>query len=188
MHEHRIAACLLLAAALLVTALAVPPAAALRDPAAVYCTALNYTLTLTPVKGGGMADTCTLPNNQKVDAWQFLQGQVATGYSYCAKQGYKLATVNDSKTCGALMTPSCAVCILPDGSATEVTKLMKLDFRERLCSNGRCCDPKTGTDCSFAPATIQPVWLVIGAAVIIIAGAGGFLYFRSKKKMQKTKE
>lgn len=182
MHEHRIAACLLLAAALIITALAVQPAAALRDPAAVYCTALNYTFTLTTVPSGGMADTCILPNNQKVDAWQFLQGRVATEYSYCAKQGYRLVTVNDSKACGVLMTPSCAACILPDGSATEVTKLMKLDLREKLCSNGRCCDPKDGTDCSFAPVTIKPVWLVIGAAVIIISAISGFLYFRFKKE------
>lgn len=182
MRKNRRTAALLLVLALLATALIVIPGAALRDPAAVYCTAMNYTFTLAPAAGGGMADTCILPGNRPVDAWQFLQGQVAPEYSYCAKQGYTQTVITDADACSVFMTQSCAACVLPDGSATEVTKLMKLDFRERLCSGGKCCDPKDGAACSFDPVLVKPLWL-IGAAVIIILMAGAFLFLRRKKRM-----
>ena len=166
--------------------LAAPPATALMNPAAVYCTALNYTYT--SVNGpDGMTGYCILPGNKKVEAWRFLQGKEATEYSYCAQQGYTLQTVNDTKTCQVFMTPSCAVCVLPDGSKTEVTKLMKLDFRERLCSNGKCCDPKTDATCSFAtyPPGMLNSLVILAVMVIIAVGVILFLYVR-KKRAGKT--
>jgi putative hemolysin len=181
-----VVALLFILAALPMTA---PPAAALLNPAAVYCTALNYTYTT--VNGpDGMTGYCVLPDNKKVEAWSFILGKDATQYSYCAQQGYTLQTVNDSKTCQIFMTDSCAVCVLPDGSKTEVTKLMKLDFRERLCSNGKCCDPKTDTTCSFA--TYPPGQLMYAGIVavigIIVAGLLAFMYIRKKRSEKAVKK
>jgi putative hemolysin len=170
---------------LAVLPLAAPPAAALLNPAAVYCTALNYTYT-TVTGPDGMTGYCILPDNKKVEAWRFLQGKEATQYSYCTRQGYTLQTVNDSKTCQVFMTDSCVVCVLPDGSKTEITKLMKLDFRERLCSNGKCCDPKTDTTCSFAtypPGMLNSIVILV---VIVIIAASVILFLHVRKKRAGT--
>jgi putative hemolysin len=181
MHRERILPGLLFIAALLLIAV---PASALVNPAAAYCTALGYNYSITTAPDGGMTGFCTLPDNRKVDEWQFLQGQVAPEYSYCAKQGYLLQTVNDSATCRVFLTESCAVCVLSDGSKKEVTKLMNLDFRERLCSNGKCCDPKTDTTCSFAdgmsPGTVNGLAVAIAVIVIAAIAAGLYLVFRKK--------
>ena len=127
----------------------------------------------------------SLSDNEKVDEWKFLLGQTAPQYSYCAKQGYQLQTVNDSTTCAVFMTPSCAVCVLPDGSKTEVTKLMKLDFREKFCLNGKCCDPSTDAVCSLSPPAtptktdwVIPVIITIG--VIAAISVALLLKFRKK--------
>jgi putative hemolysin len=182
MDNHaRVRAVLALLFILALLPLAAPPAAALLNPAAVYCTALNYSYT-TVTGPDGMTGYCVLPGNKKVEAWSFLQGKEATQYSYCALQGYTLQKVNDSKTCAVFMTDSCAVCVLPDGSKTEVTKLMKLDFRERLCSNGKCCDPKTDTTCSFATYPPGMLTTVVIVAVIVIIAAGVILFFWIRKK------
>ncbi|MDO9325791.1 MAG: DUF333 domain-containing protein [Methanoregula sp.] len=181
-NPARIRAILALLLILAILPLAVSPAAALLNPAAVYCTALNYSYT--SVNGPeGMTGYCTMPDNNQVEAWSFLQGKEATQYSYCTQQGYTLQTVNDTKTCRVFMTDSCAVCVLPDGSKTEVTKLMNLDFRERLCSNGKCCDPKTDTTCTFStyPHGMMTYVAILIVIVIIAAGVILFLYFRKKR-------
>ena len=165
--------------------LVLQPVAAMRNPAAVYCTALGYNYSITTSADGAMYGYCTLPDNEKVDEWKFLLGQTAPQYSYCAKQGYQLQTVNDSTTCAVFMTPSCAVCVLPDGSKTEVTKLMKLDFREKFCLNGKCCDPSTDAVCSLSPPAtptktdwVIPVIITIG--VIAAISVALLLKFRKK--------
>jgi len=169
---------------LLAAALIAAPAGALMNPAAGYCTALGYNYSITTAPDGTMTGFCTLPGNRTVDEWQFLQGQVAPEFSYCAKQGYRLETVNDRATCRIFLTDSCAVCVLADGSKTEVTKLMNLDFRERLCSNGKCCDPKTDTTCSFAtgmsPGTVTAVAAGIAVLVVALIAAALYLVFRKK--------
>ena len=180
-HPARRAAVLL--ALLVLAAALVLPAAALRNPAAVYCTALNYSYAVTTGPDGSMSGSCTLPDHRKVDEWQFLLGQAAPEYSYGARMGYRLETVNDSVTCRAFLTPSCAVCVLPDGSRTEVTKLMGLDFRERLCSGGKCCDPARDTACSFATGTPPgTLGYIIGGAIAVAAIAAGVLLFLRRKK------
>jgi putative hemolysin len=170
--------------ALLLVLAAIPliatPGSALLNPAAVYCTALNYTYT--SVTGpDGMTGYCVLPDNQKVEAWKFLQGKEATRYSYCTKQGYALETTSDRNACRVFMTDTCAVCVLPDGTKTEVTKLMGLDFREKLCSNGKCCDPAKDTSCTFSsPPLFNRVYLVLLAVIILIATAAIYLWKRKK--------
>ena len=97
-NPSRVRTALALLFILAILPLAAPSAAALLNPAGVYCTALNYSYT--SVNGpDGMTGYCTMPNNKQVEAWSFLQGTEATQYSYCTLQGYTLQTVNDSKTC-----------------------------------------------------------------------------------------
>jgi putative hemolysin len=184
-------------AILFILPLVISPAAALMNPAAVYCGALGYTYTTTTGSDGSVTGYCTLPNNQNVEEWGFLQGKVAPEYSYCAKQGYKLEVVSDPRTCAVFMTDSCAVCVLPDGSKTEVTKLMNLSFRETLCSNGFCCYPNS-TTCTFSnitapgsspggtPGTTTSTTILsaLGIGVIIVVVCGLVLYLRKKKGVQ----
>jgi len=181
-NPARIRAAVALLLILAVLPLAAPPASALYNPAALYCTALNYSYT-TVTGPDGMTGYCVLPGNQKVEAWKFLQGKEATQYSYCTKAGYTLETTTDPATCKVFMTDSCAVCVLPDGSKTEVTELMGLDFRERLCSNGKCCDPAKDTTCSFStyPPGFMKTMVIIAVVVIIAAGILVFLYVRKKR-------
>jgi len=113
---------------------------AMLNPSAVYCNSLGYTY---DTEDG----TCTLPDNSKVDAWKFLQGMVATNYSYCSKAGYEIKTVNDSNTCAEFGIETCSVCILPNGSEIEVTELMNLSFAEGSCGDGRCTIGETFKNC-----------------------------------------
>lgn len=167
---------------LLVLLLCTPPATAMRNPAAAYCAALGYNSTTKTGSDGSMTSYCIFPGNQEVDAWKFLQGEVAPEFSYCAKQGYQIQTVNDPKTCAVFMTNSCAVCVLPDGSKTEVTKLMNLDLRETICSNGKCCDPKAAGTCSFSPAPPGGMFPYVVILVIIVGIACAVLFLRFRKK------
>jgi len=113
-------------------------ASALRDPAAVYCEALNYTYS---------EGKCILPDGTIVDAWSFLLGKIGQKYSYCAKQGYELKIISDPEECSLFLTESCAGCVLPNGSVIEVTKLMGLSFRETVCGDNICGFPENYKNC-----------------------------------------
>jgi putative hemolysin len=107
----------------------------LKNAAAVYCEALNYTFLIksTPLGEDGY---CQLPNGTEVEAWDFLQGKVAQDYSYCKKIGYDIKTVNYS-----------AYCVLPNGTEVEVTQLMGLSFEETTCGDGVCGMPENYNTC-----------------------------------------
>lgn len=115
----------------------VPVAYGLLNPAFVYCQALGYENIATSTEQGNM-NYCKLSNGESVDAWQFLEGKVAQDFSYCKKMGYGIKTVTDSSTCQVLFTSECAVCILPNSTEIEVTKLMNLSFREGRCGDLTC--------------------------------------------------
>lgn len=165
------------------------PASAMINPSAGYCRALGYQYTDTIGPDGSMTGYCVLANNQSVDAWQFLRGEVAQDQSYCVKQGYGIKLVNDPDTCKIFLTRSCAVCVMPDGSMTEITKLMKLDFREKICNDKVCCDPRTDTTCPIGSEMtagskktgISGIYL-IGIALIVIIIIAGLAFFIIKKK------
>ena len=143
---------LLLAASMLAA-----PAGAMINPSAAYCTALGYQYTDTVASDGAMTGYCVLPGNQNVDAWKFLQGSVSPDMSYCRQQGLEVRTVSDPAVCGMLGS-TCAVCVKADGSTREVTNMMGLDFREKICNANTCCDPAKDATCSIAatPAPCQP--------------------------------
>jgi len=136
-----------LAALVVFTILAAPaPALALKNPAAVYCTALGYEYRIEKTEKGDVG-YCVFPGGQKVDAWQFLRGNVARDKGYCASKGYEQKTVNDPAKCLKFLTDSCAVCVLPDGREVEVTELMGLVLAETVCGDGVCGIPENYKTC-----------------------------------------
>lgn len=123
------------------------PVYALRNPAAVYCSALGYEY-VTETKENSEIGFCKLPNGQLVDAWQFLQGKTGQKFSYCALKGYKARVVADKNVCMKFPTESCLVCVLPDGKEAEVTDLMGLTFSETTCGDGVCGYPENEKSCA----------------------------------------
>ncbi len=156
--------------------LTVGPVCAMRNPSAVYCKALGYQYTDRIGSDGSMTGYCTISDNQSVDAWQFFEGKVAQDASWCKKQGYQIRTVTDRRTCPELISDTCAVCILPDGSVSEVTHLMDLDFSENICAGTECTLPPTSTPEYNAnkgmnlPAIFLPALLVLIFIVIAVIG------------------
>jgi putative hemolysin len=172
---------------------AIPPAAAMANPAAVYCTALGYTFSARPDAQGNEVVTCTLPGGQTVGAWQFLLGQAAPEYSYCGKMGYTTRIVNDSKACELFNRKSCAACVFPNGSSMEVTQAMGLDFREKVCSGDTCRDPKDYpvTPYLMPPSGGQqpgavPPWMLFAVVILVIAVIAGLFLLTRKKPEGKT--
>lgn len=67
------------------------PSLGTANPAALYCERLGYAYEIerTPEGERGI---CTLPDGERVDAWDFLRGKVGREYSWCALNGYGIAT------------------------------------------------------------------------------------------------
>ncbi len=114
--------------------------AGLMNPAAVYCYALNYTYDAT-------TSSCILPNHKAVSGWAFLEGRVAQSFSYCKIKGYKMRTVRNSSLCSRIFSSECTVCVLPNGSEEEATKLMNLSFSNTYCGDGVCDVGENYTNC-----------------------------------------
>ena len=157
------------------------PAGAMTNPAAGYCNALGYQYMDRIGTDGTMTGSCILPGNRSVDAWQFLKGNVSPELSYCKKVGLDILTVHDPRVCG-LLGSSCGVCVKADGSTQEVTAMMGLDFREKICNDKICCDPAKDRTCAIgAEAPVKrsadglPVIPAIIIGIIVIAAAGWYL-------------
>lgn len=116
----------------------------LKNPAAVYCNALGFRY-LTKLVDEEKVGICLLPNNQEVDAWDFLMGKIGINYSYCKKIGLEAESVEDSKLCK--ITSRCTVCIFPNGTKIDVIELMKLSFEETTCGDGICGFPENHLTC-----------------------------------------
>ena len=184
---------------LLAIALMMVPAGAMTNPSAGYCTALGYQYTDVTAADGSMTGYCMLPGNQSVDAWQFLQGKVSPELSYCKKQGLEVRTVTDPGVC-RMLGDTCAVCVKADGTTQEVTRMMGLDFREKICSGNICCDPALDKTCTIGqesggaaesggaqPASWTLVVLIAVIAVLIIAGIA-YLLMKRKKGSEPEKK
>ncbi|VVB51772.1 Uncharacterised protein [uncultured archaeon] len=119
-------------------------AAALRNPAAVYCSALGHNYTVEQTEDGYVG-YCEV-SGQNIDAWNFLQGKEAQNESYCAKNYLRQKVTNDSSKCLRLMTDTCLVCI-KDGQEVEVTEAMGLSFLETTCGDKHCGFPENSQTC-----------------------------------------
>ena len=133
-------------ATLLILAALISSAAAMRNPAAVYCEGLGYRYTVES-QGGQETGYCEFAPGNRADAWGFLQGKTAVRHSFCASQNQSLKVVKDPKACARLLTDYCAVCVLKDGTEKEVTEVMGLALRETVCGDGNCGYPETYEDC-----------------------------------------
>jgi putative hemolysin len=100
----------------------------LANPSAVYCDELGYQYIIKETENG-QRGFCQFPNGSIVDGWQFFIGEKGQDYSYCKKQGYEIKTIT-SEQCQ--YASKCAVCILEDGTETDVAKLMKLNLNSTL--------------------------------------------------------
>jgi len=127
--------------------LAPASALALKNPAAVYCTAMGYEYRVEHTANGDVG-YCILPGAEIVDAWKFLLGEIAQDKSYCASKGYGHKIVKNPKTCQRFLTDTCMVCILGDGREVEVTELMKLILEETVCGDGVCGIPENYKSCT----------------------------------------
>lgn len=125
--------------------LCIQTVSALRNPAADYCTAMEYEYT-TRMTPDGEEGLCKLPNGQTVEAWKFLLGEAAQEFNYCTKQGYEQRITQDSTKCEWFLTDTCTVCVV-DGKEVEVTDLMGLNFRETSCGDGSCGFPEDAETC-----------------------------------------
>ncbi len=112
-----------------------PPAAAMRNPTAVYCSALGYKYHSAHTKRG-VIGLCELPDNRLVNALDFFRGKVALEWSYCLTQGYEAKRVESGES--GHPCRDCLVCVLPNGEEVWVVKLMGLSFRESFCGDGQC--------------------------------------------------
>lgn len=108
---------------------------ALQNPSYVYCTALNHTYLVETQDDGSQTGVCVI-NGTKYNAWDFFAGKVAQEHSYCALQGYEIATRSQG---GSAYSPEYGVCVQPQitiqdskrsaSSAQEISQedLMQLD-------------------------------------------------------------
>lgn len=199
---------------LLCFALAAMPVSALKNPAAVYCSALGYQPVAQTDASGGQASMCRMPDGQVIDAWKFLQGKVSPENSYCARQGLAQKTVTNSMTCFPFGIPTCAVCVQKDGTEVEVTKLMNLSFDETTCGDGSCgfpenfqscpadclpsgpddvcqkaVDLKCDPDCTGSNGDMDCLYLgipqVTVLAIIVVIGAGLGVWYLLRKRKSK---
>jgi putative hemolysin len=125
----------------MIIAAAPRPAAAMLNPAAVYCRSLGYQYysAQTP---RGVVGMCQLPNGDFVDAWEFYRGKTALNWSYCAKQGYQAKRDESGQICR-----DCLVCVLPDGREVHAGQLMHLNFRESPCGDLKCGTMENTANC-----------------------------------------
>ena len=128
---------ILLAAAVSLLLSGLQPAYALKNPAAVYCTALGYDYFINETTKGDRG-ICRLSNGDLVNAWWFLKGKIDSEHGYCKKMGHDTKTVADPLICASVFSTECSVCVLADGTEVEVTQLMNLSFVESICGDGSC--------------------------------------------------
>ncbi len=93
--------------------------AQVADPAASYCIGLGYKYETK--KDNGEIGVCVLPENIECDAWKFFSGQCGQGYTFCEKNGGKIATTDEN----CQFSPKCAVCILRNGAECNEWKYFK---------------------------------------------------------------
>jgi len=122
---------------ILITVFAVSGAYAMNDPSEVYCSGLGYEFIVKETIEG-QTGFCKMPDGKEISSWNFLLGKEGKEYSYCEKEGYGMRTILSTSKCSVVFSRECAVCILPDNSEVEVTRLMNLSFKEGVCGDGIC--------------------------------------------------
>ncbi|MBW2981282.1 DUF333 domain-containing protein [Candidatus Woesearchaeota archaeon] len=161
---------------------------AMRNPSAVYCAEMGYEFNVEMTEQGEIG-ICILPNDEKVAAWDFLQGKAGQEYSYCTQEGYELKTLSMEK-CPDSFWGDCAVCVLTDGTEVEITKLMNLTFQEAVCGDDFCVPGEENyqncpQDC---PGPKSNIIIIILLLLITITLISFMVYFISIKRKEQLLE
>lgn len=116
----------------------------LRNPAAVYCTALGYEYIIEKTIEGEIG-YCILPNKEKIEEWDFFTGKKGIEFSYCKRIGLEAERVKNLTDCR--ITEECIMCVFPNGTKINVVKLMNLSFEETFCGDNVCGFPENYFTC-----------------------------------------
>ena len=122
----------------------------MADPAAVYCGNLGYTYQ-TVTNSEGQNGACVFPDGSSCDAWDFLEGKCGQSYSYCAKQGYGVATKTDG---GDGLSREYGVCVQGQQEIGPVAELMGLSEKATKGMVTRSAEPTSSG--AEAPAHLPP--------------------------------
>jgi putative hemolysin len=102
---------------------------ALRNPAAVYCNALNYEYMIKETSKGQIG-VCMPAPSVECGEWDFLRGKCGIEHSFCVKSGYSQKAAKGLECGGGDPFAECLMCVLPAGGMIEVTELMGLNFED----------------------------------------------------------
>lgn len=92
------------------------------NPAAKYCTDLNYTL---------IGPNCTFTDGSSCEQWAFFRGSCGKEFSYCEKQGYALENRSDAVGGFAMQY---AVCVFSNGTS----ECLEQAYQAGSCRPGQC--------------------------------------------------
>jgi len=111
-------------------------ASAIRNPAAVYCVESGYSYEIQETSKGQVG-ICKFPDASICNAWDFLRGNCGLDHSSCMMKGLGQRKATGLECDSKDPQTQCLVCIFPDGSTVEVTKLLE-SLDRSICGNGIC--------------------------------------------------
>jgi len=164
---------------------------AMKNPAAVYCTALGYDYKINE-NALGQEGFCVLPDGSEVEGWAFLRGDAGKEYSYCVKEGYEMRTVNDSMKCAPVSLYTCGVCVLKTGDEVEVTRMMRLNFSDNYVPKDLISDGKkdiSGTEeieNNQGQENSALIFIFIGGMLVLALVIGVIYFMIGKSKTQPS--
>lgn len=121
------------------------------NPASIYCIAMGYEYRIADEEG--QKGFCMLPDGERCEEWTFLQGKCGRQYSYCARRGYDIVTLNDGND---PFSKEYAVCVSEDGRIIgSVTDLMGLSLKATKASTESSMIPEEAGE-TPAPITVTP--------------------------------
>ncbi len=142
----------------------------MSNPAAVYCNELGYKYVVKET-GDGQRGFCQFPDGSAVDGWKFFTGEEGQEYGYCEKQGYETKTVSGEQ---CQYSSKCAVCVLKDGTETNVTELMELNLNSTVLpwDPGNQTNGETGTNYLL---------YFFGVVILVVFLAIAFVFYKKRK-------
>lgn len=112
----------------------------MKNPATVYCTELGYQYRINKSENSNQG-VCVIKEGEiEFDAWKFFVGEEGKEYSYCAKNGFEIVTLDDGKNSYSPLYGACIVNekneefdLLSENKVIPITDLMNL--KEKISEN-----------------------------------------------------
>ncbi|MDY6892663.1 MAG: NosD domain-containing protein [Chloroflexota bacterium] len=98
-----------------------------RNPAALYCMEMGYEYKVVET-GDGEKGVCVLPDGEECDAWAFYKGECGSDFSYCAQNGWQVASQAERDS----FSTECITCVMPDESVRTVSSLLDLEKKSTV--------------------------------------------------------